>query len=75
VIMVTYWFNSALVDLPWLREIVAGLLPGTSFNPRPAHMRFVLDEVVLGPSFALITTVFPFHGCSIPFYPAITDAV
>jgi hypothetical protein len=35
--------------VPWLRRLVTGLSPRrTGFDPGPAHVRYVVDEVALG---------------------------
>jgi hypothetical protein len=46
--------------LPWLRQLVAGLLPRRpEFDPGSVHVGFVVDKVALGQVFPLVLRFAP----------------
>jgi hypothetical protein len=41
--------NLSFSAMPWLKHLNAGLLPRSiEFDPRPVHVKFVVDKVALG---------------------------
>jgi hypothetical protein len=67
--------NVSSLFLPWFGQLVAGLSPQKpGFDPRPVHMKFIVDRVALGQA---ILQVLQFSPVSItpPIHSSITDGI